>query len=429
MLLTEKHIITKNHEFFKECDNLSFLAKNLYNYANYLVKNHYNEQLILKEQGLINKISFLSYKQINRILIDSKQVDYYNLPPKVSNQTLRLLEKNWKSFFKANKDYGRNPSKYKAKPKPPSFLHKTKGRAVVTYPIDAISKKSLKKNLIKLSKTNIEFYTKQTNIKEVKISHHLDYYKINVVYFKEDTPKLEDNNRKASIDLGVNNLATITSNVEGFVPIIINGKPLKSNNQYYNKKSSNLKSITKKRNGKESSKRLRKLANKKENKNDDYLHKSSRELVNHLIKNNINELVIGKNDNWKQDASMSKKNNQNFVNIPHSRFIQMIVYKCEIEGISVILQEESYTSKASFLNLDYIPTYGSKKNSNEKFKFSGYRKHRGLYKIKKKFENGGREINADVNGSYNILRKAFPRVFDDGIEGLVVNPMVINIKR
>ena len=134
----------------------------------------------------------------------------------------------------------------------------------------------------------------------------------------------------------------------------------------------------------------------------------------------LNTIIIGKNDNWKQETNMTKRNNQNFVNIPHSRFIDMIKYKCEIDGINVKLQEESYTSKASFLNLDNIPTYGD----NQIKHFSGYRLRRGMYKMR----GEKRYINSDVNGSYNILRKAIPNVFTDGIEGIGVCPMVITIK-
>ena len=133
----------------------------------------------------------------------------------------------------------------------------------------------------------------------------------------------------------------------------------------------------------------------------------------------MSKLVIGKNNGWKFEAKMSKQSNQNFIQIPHSRFIQMLQYKCEKEGIRVIVQEESYTSKASFLNLDVIPIYD--KNNDTMHIFSGYRKSRGLYKTNNKI------INADVNGSYNILRKAIPNVFTNGIEGFVVNPKVINL--
>jgi len=139
--------------------------------------------------------------------------------------------------------------------------------------------------------------------------------------------------------------------------------------------------------------------------------------VNQLVSNNVGQLVIGKNTGQKQDINIGKVNNQNFVQIPTFKFLNMVCYKAKMEGINVIWQEESYTSKASFLNLDFIPKYGE----NNDVVFSGYRQSRGLYKIK----NSKIIINADVNGSYNILRKAIPNVFTNGIEGFGVNPLVL----
>ena len=166
---------------------------------------------------------------------------------------------------------------------------------------------------------------------------------------------------------------------------------------------------------------INKLNLKRKCKGDNYLHKASKIIINELIKNNINTLIIGKNNYWKNESRLNKTNNQNFVQIPHSRFIDMLKYKCERRGINVMCREESYTSKASFLNLDYIPSY--KKNDKTVYVFSGYREHRGIYKIK----NSNIKINSDVNGAYNILRKAIPNAFANGIEGIGVYPEIINI--
>ena len=153
-----------------------------------------------------------------------------------------------------------------------------------------------------------------------------------------------------------------------------------------------------------------------------YLHKASKEIVKLAKNNNINTIIVGKNEQWKQNINIGKVNNQKFVSIPHSRFIEMIQYKCEKEGLNFKINEESYTSKASFLDLDEIPTYNSK--NKETYNFSGYRKYRGLYKSK----ITGKQINADVNGSYNIIRKAIPNVFkNDGIEGVGVHPIIKQI--
>lgn len=188
---------------------------------------------------------------------------------------------------------------------------------------------------------------------------------------------------------------------------------LKSINQYYNKKKSNLKSILENRNGKKKSKRTQKLEQKRKEKIDNYLHKSSKLVINKLLVNNINTLVIGKNKEWKQDINIGSKNNQKFVSIPHSRFIFMLKYKCERSGINVIITEESYTSKCSFLDLEPVKKHQT---------YQGKRISRGVFK-----SSTGRKINADVNGGYNILRKAIPNIFDNGIEGLGVNPKIITI--
>lgn len=351
---------------------------------------------------------------------------YKALPAKVSSTVLLMVQHNFKAYFKATAEYYKNPSKFLGRPKLPKYLNIETGRFFVSYTNQAFSKKVFKKTgKILLSKTNIEFKTKIKDIESInciRIVPRDDHFVIEVVYTIEDAKPLVDNQRYASVDLGVNNLMAITSNCKDVKPVVVNGRPLKSINQFYNKELARKTSILESRNKVKKSKGTVKLTNKRKRKVENYLHKSANELVNHCKKNNINTVVIGKNDNWKQDVSMSKKNNQGFVNIPHSRLIEMIKYKCEIGGINIIIQEESYTSKASFLNQDPIPTY---KDGSDNHAFSGYRESRGMYKIK----GERRRINADVNGSYNILRKVVPNAFADGIEGIGVCPEVIKISK
>jgi len=406
MNLTEKHIINNKHSFFKECDTLCFNSKNIYNLSLYKVK-----------QGFFNN----DFDPLNRLFHHMKNEECFKtLPMKIATATIIQTQKNFKAFFKSLKSYNIDSSKFNGRPRLPKYLDKETGRFITSYNYQAISKTVFKKeHSICLSGTNIKFYTKIDNFDNidcVRIIPRLDYYVIEVCYSIEDVKPIRDNKRYCAIDLGINNLATITSNVIN--PMIINGKPLKSINQYYNKKISEYKSKLEKINKVKTSKKTRKLTNKRNNKIEDYLHKSSKKIVDILKENNISKLVIGKNDNWKQNSEMNKKNNQNFASIPHNSFIDKLVYKCEKSGIRVILQEESYTSKASFLNLDFIPVYGK---ITEQPVFSGYRKTRGLYKVK----GENRYINADVNGSYNILRKAIPNVFTNGIEGIVVNPVLL----
>lgn len=250
-------------------------------------------------------------------------------------------------------------------------------------------------------------------------------YVIEIVYERKETNLNLNPDNILSIDLGINNLMTLTSNKKGIEPLLVNGRPLKSINQYFNKKLAEFKSELpfNPKTGYQLgiSNKIKRLTLKRNNKIEDYFHKSSKYIIDFCKANDIGIIIIGKNDGWKQEVNMGDKNNQNFVTIPFNSLIQKSSYKAKMVGINVIVREESYTSKASFLNLDVIPDY----NSNEKidYNFSGYRVDRGLYKIK------GKKIyiNADVNGSYNIMRKEFPNAFVDGIEGLAVNPIRVNI--
>lgn len=395
MYLTEKHIIKNNHKFFDECDALSFQSKNIYNYGLFLVRQHF-----------FNTKKYLNY---NSLYHEIKNHESYNyLPTKVSCQTLKLLDQNFKSFFallkKKNKDKKVNIPKY---------LDKGKGRFTVKYPKQALSIKEFKSTgKIALSKSNIKITTKIKDfekIQEVRIISKNGYYILEVVYKIDVIQKKADNNRYAGIDLGLGNLATVSSNAKDFIPFIINGGPLKSINQFYNKEKSRLQNELEKKQKKKKSKKITKLTNKRIFKIKDYLHKASRLLVNHLVSNNITKIVIGKNINWKQDINLGKVNNQNFVQIPYNDFLNMVKYKCELLGMEVFLREESYTSKCSFFDNEEIKKHKT---------YLGKRIKRGLFKTK-----NGSLVNADLNGSYNILKKEIPKAFANGIEGFGVHPI------
>ena len=215
MRLVEKHIIKQSNRYYDEIDKLSFLSKNLYNNANYIVR-----------QEFINQRSYLNYNTIQKQL--QNHDDYKLLPAKVSQQVLKLLDKNWISFFRSIKDFKINPNKYKGRPKLPKYKHKTKGRNILVYTIQAISKKGLKKGFVKLSGTDIKIETNRENIQQVRIIPKSKEYIIEIIYEKEEIDlKLEKSNFM-SIDIGLNNLATITSNKSGFNPMIINGRVLRN---------------------------------------------------------------------------------------------------------------------------------------------------------------------------------------------------------
>lgn len=283
---------------------------------------------------------------------------------------------------------------------------------------DHYLKKNLKNpRLIHLSGTNIKIKTqiKDFNeLKQVRIIPKNKKFVVEVVYEKKEKEPVKTDNY-ASIDLGLNNLATVCFN-DGKNPFIINGKPLKSMNQYFNKRKSKIQSKLEKRNKNKWSNSLSELQEKRNNKVKDYLHKASRILVNQLVSNDISTLIIGYNPSWKQDINIGSRNNQNFVGIPFYMFINMLKYKCEMEGIVVIEQEEAYTSKCSFLDNEEI-----EKQDN----YKGKRIKRGLFK-----SMNGTLINADLNGSYNIMKKAIRKNFlkeMDRIEGFAVIPRLIKV--
>lgn len=366
MRLTESIQITRENKLYNELDRFCFLSKNLYNSSLYAIRQHF-----------FNTKKYKNYNSLNKDFIQSHQIDYYALPTKVSQQTMKMVDQNFKSFF------GLLKLKSK-KAKIPKYLKK-QGRYEIIFTIQSISQKELKKGFLKLSGINqkIKIRNTITNIQQVRIipKETFNCYNIEIVYKVSEKQLKKDNKKYASIDLGINNIATVAFNCQK--PFIINGKPLKSINQYYNKKRSKLTNIK--------TRKAKLLNRKRDNKIKDYLHKASRYITNHLVYNNINTLIIGKNDGWKQEVNIGKKNNQNFVSIPFEKFIFMLQYKCNLEGINVIIREESYTSKCSFIDNEEIKKHET---------YLGRRIKRGLFKTA-----FGKIINADLNGSLNIMRK------------------------
>ena len=394
MTLSERHIIKQTNTYYETLDNLCSLSKNLYNSTLYTIRQHYfNTKQYLNKFELINQFT------------KNNQKDYIALPRKVSQQIIYQVDQNFKSFFNSLKS-----NKINHKISLPKYLDKN-GKFEVIYTNQAISSKLLKQNILQLSglkEFNLPII--HNNVKQVKLIHKGNHIVIDILYEQKEK-EYKNNNRYCSIDLGINNLCTIGSNI--IKSIIINGKPLKSINQYYNKKLAQLKSEQDLRKNKQyNKKKIQRLTFKRNNKINDYLHKSSRYIVNHLVSNNITNLVIGLNKEWKQETNIGRVNNQNFVQIPHTKLIEQLKYKCQLEGIKVIVREESYTSKCSFIDNEEICKHES---------YLGKRIYRGLFKTK---EN--KIINADLNGALNILRKEVPEL-QYGIE-VCSTPMVHTIK-
>lgn len=411
MKLVEQHIIKSNHKHYKELDNLCLLSKNLYNASLYVIRQHFFQHQNDKENG------FLNYYALNKLFKETNQKDYRSLPANTAQEVLKLVNQNFKSFFsllssKRNKTYVKRISI-------PRYLNKKTGRQIVIYNHMTLSSNLLKNGIIKLPKTNIEFKTKQTNIKQVRLIPRNSYILFEVVYEINENLIKNDNNRYLGMDLGINNLASCSSNVTN--SFIINGKPIKSINQFYNKKLSKLQSDLYLKHKKYTSKNISNLTLKRNNKIKDYFHKTSKYIVNHAVDNSINTIIIGYNKEWKQETNIGRKNNQNFVQIPHMLLVNLISYKAKLKGINVIIQEESYTSKVSFFDNEFIPTF---KKSDNMFTSIGKRIKRGLFKTPSIL------INADINGALNIMRKylnvASDEILSPTCRGFVVNPVKIS---
>ena len=312
------------------------------------------------------------------------------------------------------------------RPRIPKYKHKTEGRNILVYTIQAISRKGLKNGLIQPSMLPIKIQTKHKDVDQVRMVPRNGHYVVEVIYSKEPVQAQVDPSFCVAIDLGVTNLAAITSNREGFIPRLVNGRTLKARNQWYNKRMKELKLCLPKEDREHVTKQMEQITNKRNRQVNHYLHAASKRMIDLLVKEGVGTIIIGKNPLWKQEPGMGKRNNQNFVAIPHARFIDMLTYKAELVGIQVEIQEESYTSKASFLDLDPIPTY--KPDDDTEYTFSGKRMGRRnrLYRTK-----DGKIICADVNGSYNILRKSKPDAFvkagAKGLAAYVVQPLRLAI--
>lgn len=390
----EKHIVRND----KNLDNLCFLSKNLYNYSNYVIRQVFtkNEKNIPEFKDLINEKNFVNKFDLITKFVEMDQADYRALPAQTSQNVIFLLYKNWKSFFQANKDYKLHPNKYKGKPRLPKYKDKVKGRNIVIFPSQNCKLKSGKIYLPKSTKI-APITTKVNNFAQVRIIPKATNFVVEVVYNKlekeikeYESIKNERKDRVIGIDLGVNNLCSISSNQKDIKPFLVNGRILKSINQYYNKKRAYYQSFLSNTEN-ATSKNIKRITFNRNNKIDNSLHKISRYIVNFCVENKVGKIVIGHNKGWKQETDMSKKNNQNFVTIPFNKLIHMITYKAEEELIEVEIKEESYTSKCDSLALESIEHHED---------YLGKRIFRGLF-----LSSTGKTINADINGANNIIRK------------------------
>lgn len=383
-----KHLSKEEYLILRE---LCHSVKNLYNQAVYNIRQYY-----------FDEGKYLNYVENNKLLKSSE--NYKILNSNMAQQILKEVDGAFKSFFRLLKL--KSKGEYKEKVKLPKYLPKNSFTTLVVGFVRLNENtfilpysQSYKKNHRPI-KINIPPLLLDKNIKEIRIipKFNARFFEIQYTYQVENEERNLDKNNALAIDLGVNNLATcVTNRGKSF---IVDGKKLKSINQWFNKYNAKLQSIKDKQGyGKTLTMKQKYIWNKRNNRVNDYLSKSARIIINYCLENNIGTLVCGYNNDFQRNSDIGKKNNQNFVNIPFSKLQSKLEYLCEFYGIKYVDQEESYTSKASFFDMDIIPEY--KEKDNIEYSFSGKRVRRGMYKTLK-----GYILNADVNGALNILKKS-----------------------
>lgn len=393
MRQVERHWIKEGHALYPTCDDLTFKAKNLYNAGLYQIRQSIFERNKFQEE---EKPSVLSWTELVSRFRKERQSDMLALPSKVSTNILKILGSSISSYYQLLKRYhDKSNLSVTSKPKLPRYLHKTEGRYVVEFTSQTISKKrGLNGELILCPKEfNLVIPTKVKTPKCVRIVPKLKAFVIEVVY-EVDVSPLKQTGNYAAIDLGIDNLASITFS-NGVNPLLVKGTKIKSINQGYNRLIA--KAASKLSTDQKTSQGIHRLWKNRELKLQSEFHKVTSFLSLYFDEMAIEKVFVGKNQGWKQEVSLGKKTNQTFTQIPFTTFISQLTYKCLARGIEIVEQEESYTSKASFIDQDEIPIYGE---SDKKPAFSGNRVSRGLYRTKNGFL-----LNADVNGSYNILVK------------------------
>lgn len=387
MNLTEKDIIYSTDEGFTVIKELCHLSKNLYNASLFDVRQYYFETK-----------SYRTWQSQKPIFTKTKNPDYYALQSDVAGEVLMQVGRQFIGFFKNKSSKNKRIPRYKDK----------NGFNVVTFPIRTISRKiefdedkQLYTYTLCKRSYNLKIQSTKPNVKMVKFVYDEsnDLIKCFKIYEVEEPKLKKDNSRYFSIDPGLNNIVSIYNNI-GIRPLLYNGRPIKSINQYYNKTSAKLRSELPK--NVRTSRRLKRLSFKRSNKIDYEMHKISTHIINEAVRNNISKIFIGNNVGWKNEINIGKRNNQNFVNIPHTTLFNQLLYKGLLKGIEVIFAEESYTSKASFFDKDELPIYAKSDNH----RFSGKRIKRGLYK-----DGKGNIWNADLNGAANIMRKCSDKAY------------------
>lgn len=369
-------------------------------------KNLYNQMLYYWRQSVFGSIQYFSEYELVGLMQEYNEETFRELPSHTSQQIIKALFKNVKSWQKAIKEYTKNPSKFLGRPKLPKYKKE-------------LSELYFTANQVKLKDGFVHFpkmigiapmKTKIPNIDCCRIIPKSNHFVVEFIYTVDAVELKEYNGNWMGIDIGLNNLATCSSNVSE--PFIINGKPIKAVNNFYNTRKKQLQSKLKENTF--TSKRIERITFSRNQKIKDYIHKTSKKIVDTAKEKNITKIIIGKNDNWKQSINLGRKTNRQFTSIPHATLIEKIQYKARLEGIEVIATQEAYTSKCSAIDLEKIC-----KHEN----YAGKRRRRGLF-----ITADGKLINADINGSLNIARLVLGDgiIKHDSIRSCVVQPIKIN---
>ena len=395
MLQVEKHVIkSKDKKIFGYCDEITKASRSLYNTVQFA-----------QRQSVFYGGGVLSQGRLNSMF--KEHAGYKLMPAKVAQLVLKQNVDAWDSYLKALDEYKSEPNKFTGEPKEPAYIQKQNN--LVKFNYQAVGKTEFQKGFVIPSMSPIKIPVKPglkyEDLCEVRIIPKIGCFVVEIVYSVADFQPIFcslNPSLAAAIDIGLDNLATIVFSDPTIRPLIINGKPIKSENKFYNKLIARFKGFLP---NAYTSKRIQNIVRNRNNFVDSYLQQSAFMIVDEMVKLGVTEVAIGKNQQWKTNLNLGKRNNQAFTQIPHARFIEILTYKLEKVGIIVKVGEESYTSKASLIDWDTIPTFDP--NNKIKHEFSGRRIQRSWYVSKDRFK-----IHADVNGAFNIGRKVIPNLFD-----------------
>ena len=370
------------------------------------------------------KIKTFTYKELYHLVSQTNEYKEMKLDSVSKAAALRQLFSNWTGYIHSVMEYKKHPNKFTKRPNIPNYICRKSEFNLVQIDKTRFRSRGCEKNEIGLPKSNVKIIIpdkiKRDSIREITIIYYHGKVKIGIV-FNESIEKIKyDRNATLSVgvDIGLNNLMAITSNDKSF-SYVVNGRPLKSINQFYNKQKSLMRSnLAKCNKNSKTSKRLKKLEIKRTEKISHYLNCVSKQIIELCVSHGVSKIIIGHNKLWKQNINLGKRTNQNFVYVPFNRLITQIVDKArKYEGLEVKIVEESYTSKTDHLSLEEMTHHDYPK---------GKRIKRGLFK-----SSCGKIINADINGAIGILRKG-NAITDEQLmflrdRGDVVSPKVFKL--